>query len=368
MRKILIATILSAFSLVLVIPSYADENQSDRVRDLIAETAKVLNDDAVSPGDKADAINRLREQLNSGEPRRERAEAAPSDRQVREREMDRQRQDQLFERLEQARREFDEAIRRLESLPRQGRMGPPPTAGTPPGDRRGEDGERRMEQPDRRDGPHDANPRDANPSDQRDARPMEPPRFFSDPFGSIPNRQSPPQSRRFSIGIAFLATDDKSSDAATIDRVMEQSPAEEAGLRKGDVVVGANGRELSDPRELAEMVQKVGEEGREIQLKIRREDQELDFSLRPRLTPEQERPQGFGSISVWEMIPGQPPTLGRPFPPGGMPPGMGPNRGELEELRRQMETMQRQIDELRNQLNSREETDASIPQPDEEDI
>jgi hypothetical protein len=154
---------------------------------------------------------------------------------------------------------------------------------------------------------------------------------------------------------------------------MERSPAEEAGLRKGDVVIGANGRAIADPNILAEMVQNIGKEGREIQLKIRREDQELELSLRPRLSPEQDMSQGFGSISVWEMIPGQPPTLGRPLPPGAMPFGMRPNSaGEIEELRRQIESMQRemqsQIDDLRNELKKRNGKGEAKSGPVAEDI
>jgi len=334
MRVIFIATVLSAFSLVLVAPNYADETQSDRVRDLIAEAGKLLNSDALSPEDRVDAINQLRELLNRSESRRERAESAPSDRQAREREMDRQRQEHVFERLEQTRRVFDEAIRRLESIPRQEFDGPTQ------GERRGEDIDRRGQQPDRRD------------AGRRDGRPMEPPRMPERPLGNFPLMQPP----RFAIGIAFQPKAREDDEGMVVERVMERSPAEEAGLRQDDRVIAANDRELRDPQQLSEMVQKAGQAGREIRLKVRRGDEMLDVALRPRLSPEQDFPPGLGSISAWEIRPGQPPMLLNQLPPGVIPFAMGRPEREIEQLRRQVETMQRQIDVLRDQMNGRAET------------
>jgi hypothetical protein len=355
MRVILVATVLSALSLVLPAPSHADENQFDKARDMVAETAEKLNNDDLSAEEKIDAINRLREWLNRQAPPRERGEARPSERPERERELDRQRQAELFERVEQARREFDEAIRRLESLPpRQGFAGPP-------GGRRGPDSDRRGFEPDRR---------DIGPRDQRDASPMEPPRMSDRPLGNFPFMQPP----RFAIGIAFQPKESDAREGMVVDRVMERSPAEEAGLRKDDVVIAANDRELGDPQQLAEMVQRSGQEGREIRLKVRRDDETFDLSVRPRLSSEQDFPPGFGSISLWEMTPGQPPVLRNQMPPGAMPFAMGQHERQMEKLRRQMETMQRQIDLLREQVNqqnespkSRESSEAK-PDPSAEDI
>jgi hypothetical protein len=356
MRVILVAAVLLALVPVLPTPSRADENQSDKFRDMVTETAAKLNNNDLSPEEKIDAVNRLREWLNRQATQRERGEARPSDRPERERDLDRQRQEQLFQRLEQARQEFDEAIRRLESLPpRQGFAGPPP------GDRRDRESDRRGDQPSRR---------DIGPRDQRDARPMEPPRMPDRPLGNFPLMQPP----RFAIGIAFRPKESDASEGIIVDRVMEQSPAEEAGLIKDDIVIAANGRELGDPQQLAEMVQRAGQEGREIRLKVRRDDETLDLSVRPRLSSEQDFPPGFGSISVWEMIPGQPPVLRNQMPPGAMPFAMDRPERAMEKLRRQMETMQRQIDLLREQVNRHSEktepreSPEAKPDPSAEDI
>jgi len=337
MRVIFVATVLSALSLVLHAPSYADEGQPDKVRDLVAETAEKLSNDELSPDEKAEAINRLRELLNREAPQRDRAAARPSDRPEREREIGREQQERGFELLEQARGEFDEAIRRLESIPRQqGFTGPPP------GERRGEDRDRRGDQFGRR---------EAGPGDERDARPMEPPRMPNRPFGNFLAMQPP----RFAIGIALLPKESDSGEGIVIDRVMEKSPAEVAGLRKDDVVISADNRELGDPQQLAEMVQKAGAEGRDIQLIVRREGETFDLSLRPQVSPEQDFPPGVGSISIWDRMPGQPPVLQNQLPPGVMPLAMGQHEREMEKLRRRMETMQRQIDVLRDQVNKRSE-------------
>lgn len=337
MRVILFAIVLATISLVLHAPSDADEIQPDKLRDLIAETAEKLSNDDLSPDEKADVINRLRELLNRQSPPRERGEARPGDWPDRDREMDRQRQQQIFERLEQARREFDEAIRNLESLPpRQGLVGPPP------GERRGQASDGRGDQPGRR---------DAGPRDQRDGQPMEPPRMPDRPLGNFPFMQPP----RFSIGIAFLPKESELGVGIVVDRVMERSPAAEAGLRNNDVIIAANDRELREPQQLAELVQRAGQEGRDIRLKIRRADEMLDLTLRPQLSPEQNFPPGLGSISVWEMIPGQPPVMRNQLPPGLTPFVTGQQEHEMEQLRRRMETMQRQIDQLREQVNQRSE-------------
>jgi len=216
------------------------------------------------------------------------------------------------------------------------------------GERRGEDIDRRGQQPDRR---------DAGPRDGRDGRPMEPPRMPERPLGNFPMMQPP----RFAIGVAFQPKTREDDEGFVVERVLERSPAEEAGLRQEDRVIAANDRELRDPQQLAEMVQKAGQEGREIRLKVRRGDEMLDLSLRPRLSPEQDFPPGFGSISGWEMRPGQPPVLRNQPPPGAMPFAMGQHAREIEQLRRQMETLQRQIDDLRDQMNRRGET----PEPGE---
>lgn len=353
MRVIIVATVLSAISLVINAASNADEHPTDRVRDLVAETAKMLNNEEVSPDEKAAAIERLRDALNQSRPGRERPEAPPNDRQPREREMDRQRQDRVIEGLDQARREFDEALRRLESIPRREFENPTPR------DRRGESFDRGGEQPNRR---------DFGPPDQRDGRPMEPPRMPDRSAGDFPNRQAP----RFEIGIAFVPSDRESGEGIVVGRVMERSPADEAGLRNGDILIAADNENLRDPQQLAGMVQKAGQEGRDIQLKVRRNDENLELSLRPRLSNEPNFPPGFGAISAWEMIPGQPPILGNPFPPRAMPFPVPPHAGEIESLRREMEAMQRkmqsQIDDLRNQMNQRGEKPRSTREPAAEDI
>lgn len=312
MRVFFIATALSALLLARPLPVQADEGLAGEVRDMVAEAAEKLGNDNLSPEEKRDAINRLRQFLNQ--------DALQRDRPGRDTEIARDQPQRALERMEQAHREFDEAMRRLESIPRQRFDGPPQ------GERRGEDIDRRGQQPDR-----------------RDAGARDPER----PLGNFPFMQPP----RFAIGIAFAPKERDSGEGIVVERVRERSPAEEAGLRKDDLVIAANDQELRDPQQLAEMVQKAGQEGREIQLKVRRGDEMLDLSLRPRLSPEQDFPPGFGSISVWDRM-----------PPGAMPFAMGqPEREieqlnrQMEQLRRQMEVMQRAIDRTRDQVNRRGE-------------
>ena len=71
---------------------------------------------------------------------------------------------------------------------------------------------------------------------------------------------------------------------ALIQSVVPDSPAEEAGLRRGDLVIAANDLLVSDPQALLEQVDKA-EIGEPFSLKIMRNTRELSLSVKPQALP-----------------------------------------------------------------------------------
>lgn len=74
-----------------------------------------------------------------------------------------------------------------------------------------------------------------------------------------------------------------------IARVIRNSPAEAAGLRGGDLVVAADGKELFYPAPLAELILKSG--GQPVTLTIRRGGSEFTVTVTPRVPEGQSQPR-----------------------------------------------------------------------------
>lgn len=72
---------------------------------------------------------------------------------------------------------------------------------------------------------------------------------------------------------------DLNSITATIEDVLEDSPAMRAGLKKGDVIVSINGVAVNDWNEMAEIFSK--NPGKGLSLKVRRGDRLLDLQVTP---------------------------------------------------------------------------------------
>jgi len=73
-------------------------------------------------------------------------------------------------------------------------------------------------------------------------------------------------------------------DGALVQNVVEASPAERAGLRRGDLVVGAGRQPVHEPGELLAVVE-ASQVGQPLQLQIQRGDQELDLEVTPEAMP-----------------------------------------------------------------------------------
>jgi S1-C subfamily serine protease len=71
---------------------------------------------------------------------------------------------------------------------------------------------------------------------------------------------------------------------ALVQSVIPQSPAEEGGLRRGDLVVNAGGNEINDPRSLLMQVENA-EIGKPFELEVVRNNKEINLSIKPAALP-----------------------------------------------------------------------------------
>lgn len=98
---------------------------------------------------------------------------------------------------------------------------------------------------------------------------------------------------------------------SVIASVMERSPAEEAGLQTGDVLVSANGEKIFSPIRLIQLVEDG--KGAAIALVVERGEGQVELNLVPRKPKENAEKLGFQSGIVWNSDVGR--MLQKPGPP-----------------------------------------------------
>jgi len=74
------------------------------------------------------------------------------------------------------------------------------------------------------------------------------------------------------------------SSGALVQSVIPQSPAEEGGLRRGDLVINAEGKEINDPKSLLMQVEQA-QIGKPFELKVLRNNKEINLSIKPAALP-----------------------------------------------------------------------------------
>jgi len=94
------------------------------------------------------------------------------------------------------------------------------------------------------------------------------------------------------IGVG-IRLEDKASEVVVASPI-QGSPAAEAGVRSGDVVIAVNGKNVRE-EDTPEVVERIkGEAGTEVELTVRRGDEERDFTL--------ERTQIDSPVASWARI------------------------------------------------------------------
>ena len=71
---------------------------------------------------------------------------------------------------------------------------------------------------------------------------------------------------------------------ALVQSVIPQSPAEEGGLRRGDLVINAEGQEINDPRSLLMQVENA-QIGKPFELEVLRNNEQINLSIKPAALP-----------------------------------------------------------------------------------
>ena len=71
---------------------------------------------------------------------------------------------------------------------------------------------------------------------------------------------------------------------ALVQSVLPEGPAEKAGLRRGDLVIGVRDQTVLDPQQLLEVVD-GSPVGGQLQLKLLRNGKELNLSVKPAPLP-----------------------------------------------------------------------------------
>lgn len=98
----------------------------------------------------------------------------------------------------------------------------------------------------------------------------------------------------FRIGLSIEAADQQDGGEGTgataegksvrgliVERIMDESPASEAGIEPGDVILMINGKEADDFASLQEAVQQAGKEDRSVKLKLERDGKEMTVKIKP---------------------------------------------------------------------------------------
>jgi regulator of sigma E protease len=89
-------------------------------------------------------------------------------------------------------------------------------------------------------------------------------------------------------------------DGIMVRAVVENSPAEEAGIEPGDVILEVGGQPIHNSADLSDMVNSV-EEGAELSFTLLRDGQEVSKTLKPRFDEEQQQ-QVIGVYTGWNTV------------------------------------------------------------------
>jgi C-terminal processing protease CtpA/Prc len=156
-----------------------------------------------------------------------------------------------------------------------------------------------------------------------------------------------PVGPKFRIGLSVENPEESSSeDGLLVNQVMEDSPAAQAGIEEGDIIIAINGEQAKDFKALQETVQEAGSQQRAVKLKLNRDGKEITLKVQPTKSEEASAmnfkfvPQA-GSILPLDMMPGQ---------AGGVFQIAGPSQlgqQELTETKEQIAELKEEIQELK---------------------
>ncbi len=164
--------------------------------------------------------------------------------------------------------------------------------------------------------------------------------------GLIPSSQEP----TFRIGLSVENPEEtESEEGLVVERVMEDSPAAQAGIEEGDVIIAINGEEAESFASLQEAVQEAGKADRALKLKLQRDGKETVLKVKPTKSEEpavmnfKVMPQA-GSIlplGLPQMVEGQAFGLAIPSPNDLME-----TKNEIAELKEEIQELKAMVKKL----------------------
>ena len=150
------------------------------------------------------------------------------------------------------------------------------------------------------------------------------------------------------------ARDLPSDEGALVNRVEDESPADNAGIRRGDVIVSVDDKSIGDSSELIDAVRSL-KPGKEVDVVVLRGDQRKTFSVELGERPKNQIGIAPGFLPRWRDSEG---VWNVPTPPPGAP------SPQLEFRGQRMEGLQESLRALHEQLRVLRETE--IPRLEEE--
>ncbi|MFN7291335.1 MAG: PDZ domain-containing protein, partial [Pirellula sp.] len=90
--------------------------------------------------------------------------------------------------------------------------------------------------------------------------------------------------QKYRIGVQTTVTTTEGEEpepGVRIEAVFPDTPASEAGIKEGDVVLEINGEDLKTVDQLTKTIQVAGKEGKEITLQIKRDDESMEIKVKP---------------------------------------------------------------------------------------
>jgi hypothetical protein len=157
------------------------------------------------------------------------------------------------------------------------------------------------------------------------------------------------QVQRLSAALRRAKGIPESTEGTLVSNVEDGSPADNAGVKRGDLILEVNHKPTADPGDLVETVRGL-DPGRRVSVLIWRDGVTKSFSLTVGSRPaESEMPMPPPRMPNWNQNPGDDSRDTPTPPPTAAQPRMEIYRRNRADLERQVHDLQDQLDKLRNE-------------------
>jgi len=154
----------------------------------------------------------------------------------------------------------------------------------------------------------------------------------------------------YRIGIAIVPEDEgegEDAEGLVVREVMEDSPAEKAGIEQGDVIIAINGKEAEGFTDLLEAVQAAGKANEDLLLLVERDGKEMKFEI----TPAKTQGSDVGMLN-FNLAPeaGMILDLNDAKAPAGIAFGPAMMGGKADALKEEIGELRKEIEELKGMI------------------